>query len=117
MLWEGCGGDLLAKEWRGAHSPFPYVLARRCRWRTLPCQSAAPAGAAVAMSLNLNGSSFPFPFRQPADFTLGATVGGVSGEKVGKLFCIPRHAKVGGGGAAFRPDRPQEHCAVSGEPF
>ena len=62
MLWGEYGGELHAKAWRGAHRPFPYVLARCCRWRTLPCQSAAPAGAAVAMSLNLNGSSFPFPF-------------------------------------------------------
>lgn len=103
MLWVLCGGDWHAKAWRGAHRPFPYVLARRCRWRTLPCQSAAPAGAAVAMSLNLNGSSFPFPFSAASrlhfrgDDMSYNPLGGVSREKVGKLFCIPRPAKIGGG--------------------
>lgn len=57
-VW-GRGSGLLRGE--GSAAPFSYAPARRCRWRTLPRQSAAPAGAAVAMSLNLNGSSSPFP--------------------------------------------------------
>lgn len=57
-MW-GQGSVQMLKE--GPATPFPYAPARRCRWRTLPRQSAVSAGAAVAMSLNLNGSSSSFP--------------------------------------------------------
>lgn len=124
MHWMLCGGDLHAKAW-GGRRPFPNAPARLCRLRTLPCLRTAPAGATVAMSLNLNGSSFPVPFSAASQFHFRGNdvpckpLGGVSRGKMRekKFFCIPRYAKIRGPAAAFRPRRPQEECALSGEPF